>query len=248
MYRLTAKLAFALVLVGLSASLAAVVLPPYLPGSANLDAVRVRVVPELEQQLRQSGFAFGDPVHIRIFKEPRELELWIGGGARYSLFKTYPICSYSGGLGPKLKEGDRQSPEGFYRVTADRLNPNSNYHLSFNLGFPNAYDRAHRRTGSYLMVHGKCASIGCYAMTDAGIEEIYLLTEAALAAGQQAVDVHIFPFRMTDEKMAEFSHSEWIGFWENLKQGHDRFEAHGVPSSIDVAGRRYVFAEQTALD
>lgn len=236
------KVAGAVAVFCLCAAVAAVALPDWLPGTADLDAVRTRVVPELEQRLADQGFDLGDPVHIRIFKEPHALELWIQAGARYDLFETYPICSYSGDLGPKLKEGDRQAPEGFYHVTADRLNPNSRYHLSFNLGFPNAFDSAHDRTGSYLMVHGKCMSIGCYAMTDAGIEEIYLLTEAALEAGQEAVAVHVFPFRMTDEKMTEYADSQWIGFWENLKEGYDRFETDGVPPHVDVSERRYVFA------
>lgn len=241
-----AKLAGGVAVIGACAALAALALPSRLPGTADLEAVRERVVPQLAQRLADRGSSLGDPVHVRIFKASHELELWIAAGERYELFNTYPICTYSGDLGPKLKEGDRQSPEGFYRVTLDRLNPNSSYHLSFNLGFPNAFDRAHERTGSYLMVHGKCVSIGCYAMTDDGIEEIYLLTEAALEAGQEAVSVHVFPFRMTDETMADHSDSPWIGFWENLKEGHDHFETSGMPPRVGVADKRYVFDEPDA--
>ncbi|MEM8617038.1 MAG: L,D-transpeptidase family protein, partial [Pseudomonadota bacterium] len=141
----------------------------------------------------------GTETFIRIFKQENELELWLKAPNenQYELSKTFPICAWSGALGPKLREGDGQSPEGFYRVGLGSLNPNSSFHLSFNLGFPNAYDRAHGRTGSYLMVHGACASIGCYAMTDAGIEEIYAAVETTLRSGQTAVSVHVFPFRLT---------------------------------------------------
>jgi murein L,D-transpeptidase YafK len=105
--------------------------------------------------------ALGAPIYIRIFKEERELELWVQTPSdTYALFKTYPICNHSGGLGPKLKEGDRQSPEGFYTVTKSALNPNSSYHLSFNLGFPNRFDRSHNRTGSVLMVHATASPLG----------------------------------------------------------------------------------------
>ena len=93
--------------------------------------------------------------------------------AASTIFKTYPICSYSGGLGPKIQQGDRQAPEGFYLVSLEQLNPRSKYYLAFNVGFPNAYDRAYGRTGSNIMVHGDCTSSGCYAMTDAVMEEIY---------------------------------------------------------------------------
>ncbi|MDA4846010.1 L,D-transpeptidase family protein [Hoeflea poritis] len=212
-----------------------------IPGTANLDAVREIVVPELESRLAEQGLHFGAPIFIRIFKASSELELWVQDGAQYSLFKTYPICSYSGGLGPKLMEGDRQSPEGFYSVSARQLNPNSSYHLSFNLGFPNRYDRAHGRTGSFLMVHGKCVSIGCYAMTDGGIEEIYLIAEAALSGGQSAFDVHVFPFRMTEEALTDYAGSQWISFWQNLKEGHDLFEATRVPPTTGVVDGRYAF-------
>ena len=108
---------------------------------------------------------------------------------RFERFATYPICRWSGRLGPKFREGDRQAPEGFYTVDAEQLNPNSRMHRSFNLGFPNAYDQAHGRTGSFLMVHGGCASIGCYAVTDPAVDEIWRMVTAALEQGQAR-----FPF------------------------------------------------------
>ena len=132
-----------------------------------------------------------------MFKQESELELWMKNGERMALFQTYPICRWSGRLGPKLKIGDKQAPEGFYRIGRAQLNPNSRWHRSFNIGFPNAFDRAHRRTGTYFMVHGGCSSAGCYAMTNAQVDDIYRLVEAALAKGQKAVDMHAFPFRMT---------------------------------------------------
>ena len=184
---------------------------------------------------------FGSPVFIRIFKQSKELEVWVKRGRRFELFKTYPIHYFSGALGPKLKEGDRQAPEGFYYVPPSRLNPNSRFHLSFNLGYPNAYDRAQGRTGSALMVHGSTVSIGCFAMTDPLIEEIYTVVEAALKGGQSFVRVHIFPFRMTNENLSKQRSSMWFAFWSNLKEGHDHFEEHGTPPDVNVRSGRYAF-------
>lgn len=213
-----------------------------LPGSADMQAVRARLAPLLQSRLRAQGLQLGNPVFIRIFKESSELELWVASapGKPYALFKTYPICAFSGDLGPKLKEGDRQSPEGFYLVGRSQLNPRSNYHLSFNLGFPNAFDRHHGRTGSFLMVHGNCVSIGCYAMTNAGIEEIYLLVEAALEAGNSTVPVHVFPFRMTEANLKRHEASRWISFWTSLRSGHDAFEKTRVPPRITVESGAYL--------
>jgi len=201
-----------------------------------------RVAPILNDLFDSKGSALGAPVFIRILKEERVLDLFAQTqeGSFY-LIKTYPICNYSGTLGPKLQEGDNQSPEGFYFVTPDRLNPLSSYHLSFNIGFPNAYDRALGRTGSFLMVHGSCVSVGCYAMTDAGIEEIYTSVAAALAAKQKIVRVHIFPFAMTDTRLTQYVDHPWHGFWTNLKEGYDYFEQNRRPPNVEVANQRYVF-------
>jgi murein L,D-transpeptidase YafK len=147
----------------------------------------------------------------------------------------------SGRLGPKLAEGDAQAPEGFYEVTPRALNPNSAFHLSFNIGYPNAFDVANGRTGSWIMVHGGEASVGCFAMTDALVEEIYLVTEAALQKGQPAVPVHVFPFRMTEERMRAAGESEWLPFWENLREGHEHFELSHVPPVVRVEETHYVF-------
>ncbi len=194
----------------------------------------------IDGALAQKGLSFGSSVYIRIFKEEAELEVWLQNGARYDLFKTYPICKLSGTLGPKLREGDAQSPEGFYSVTRPKLNPASRYHRAFDIGYPNAYDRSQGRTGSFIMVHGNCVSIGCFAMTDEGIEEIYSLADAALAKGQQSFAVHVFPFRMTAEKTRRHADSTWAEFWSDLKEGYDAFEAKHVPPDVAVNGGRYV--------
>jgi murein L,D-transpeptidase YafK len=234
-------------------------LKPELLRSGADRAIRLvaRISPELGSRLRlgeqplasrlsAEGFSLGDAAFLRIFKEEHELEVWLKRGEAFALFRSYPICNWSGDLGPKLREGDGQSPEGFYAVGLRQLNPDSAYHLAFNLGFPNAYDQAHGRTGSYLMVHGDCLSIGCYAMTDTGIDDIYGIVEAALRAGQPEVPVHVFPFRMTAKNLASRDGHRWAGFWANLKEGHDRFEAARVPPSAHACGGRYAFDEHGA--
>ncbi len=195
----------------------------------------------LKKHFEQQQLTWGAAVHIRIYKATNELEVWVAKGAGFELFKNYPICTYSGKLGPKQATGDLQSPEGFYFVKPAQLNPWSQFHLSFNLGYPNAYDRSHGRTGSALMVHGDCVSIGCYAMTDALIEEIYTVMVAAFEAGQPFIRVHAFPFRMTADNMRAHQDSNWLPFWQNLKAGYDYFEQHNRPPNVEVAGGKYVF-------
>jgi murein L,D-transpeptidase YafK len=204
-----------------------------LPGTPALE--------NLPGRLADQGAKLGDPVLLRVFKREFELEVWLKHGPRFERFATYPICMWSGGLGPKERQGDRQAPEGFYTVDASQLNPNSKYHRSFNLGFPNAFDRAHDRTGSLLMVHGDCRSIGCYAMTDPVIDEIWTLTTAALQAGQKRFQVQLFPFRMTDANMARHARAPEAAFWQQLKQGHDLFTATQLPPEISVCRNRYAF-------
>lgn len=207
-------------------------------------AAEERVKPLLERDLEKLGSHFGAPVFMRIFKREKELELWVkSDSGNYRLFRAYPICTWSGDLGPKLREGDKQSPEGFYRVGAGQLNPQSSYHLSFNLGYPNAYDRAHARSGNFLMVHGSCVSIGCYAMGDDGIEEIYTLAAAALRNGQRQFEVHAFPFRLEQTSLDAESASPWHGFWSELKPAYDGFERTRRPPRIEVRGRHYAVTE-----
>ncbi|MDD3815255.1 MAG: murein L,D-transpeptidase [Desulfocapsaceae bacterium] len=212
-----------------------------IPRSEISSAAYQRLAPQLEQEMQNKNLHLGQPIFIRIFKEENELEIWVKKDLTYELFKTYTICKYSGELGPKLKEGDGQSPEGFYTVSVTALNPWSDFHLSFNLGYPNEFDRLHKRTGGALMVHGKCASVGCFAMNDFRIEEIYTIVDASLSAGQEKLPVHIFPFRMTWDKMAQNVNSPWIPFWENLKQGYDFFLGHRAPPEVTVEGQQYAF-------
>lgn len=191
--------------------------------------------------LGRKGMDASAPIFVRIFKEESELEVWkLRSDGRYYHFKTYPICNWSGKLGPKMRIGDKQAPEGFYSITYNQLNPNSKFHLAFNLGFPNAYDKSKHRTGQYLMVHGDCKSAGCYAMTDALIEEIYALSREALRGGQRKFDVHAYPFRMTDEKLYRHRKSKWFRFWRTLKRGYDYFEVNRIPPTIAVCERRYI--------
>ena len=197
--------------------------------------------PDLKQQLQQKGLMLGNPIFIRIFKAESELEVWVQKDKTFALFKTYPICKYSGELGPKLKEGDKQAPEGFYFVPPKQMNPNSDFHLAFNIGFPNKYDRAHDRTGSFIMVHGACSSIGCYAMTDPFIEEIYLLAQEAFNKDQDFFRVHAFPFRMTEANMNKYKTHKWIEFWQNLKDGYDYFETKRIPPNVEVENKQYIF-------
>lgn len=182
------------------------------------------------------------PILMRVFKVECELEVWKQDrSGRYALLKTYPVCKWSGDLGPKIVEGDRQTPEGFYDITPAQMNPNSEFFLSFNLGFPNAFDRAHGRTGTHLMVHGDCSSSGCYAMTDAQILEIYALAREAFASGQRSFQVQAYPFRMTPDNMARRRDSPHLAYWRMLKEGNDHFEVTRLEPRVGVCEGRYVF-------
>jgi murein L,D-transpeptidase YafK len=182
------------------------------------------------------------PILARIFKEEAEMEVWKKNrNGEYALLKTYPICRWSGDLGPKKKEGDRQAPEGFYTITPGQMNPASNYYLAFNTGFPNAYDRAWGYTGSELMVHGDCSSRGCYAMTDEQIQEIYALARESFFGGQNAFQLQAFPFRMTALNMAKHRNNLNFAFWKMLKEGYDNFEATKQEPKVAVCEKRYVF-------
>ena len=191
--------------------------------------------------LGKKGMDAQSPIFIRIFKEESELEVWKEReDGRFYHFKTYPICNWSGDLGPKLKYGDRQAPEGFYAITREQMNPDSRYHLAMNLGFPNAYDRAQQRTGEFLMIHGKCKSAGCYAMTDALMEEIYAIARESFLGGHDGFQVHAFPFRMTAENMARHAHHEAHAFWVTMKEAYDYFELTRQLPTIAVCNRHYV--------
>lgn len=211
------------------------------PGKRSLPGPeKAKIRTELHKKLREKGLAPRSPIYVRIFKQSRELEVWVKKGKRYKLFHVFPICFFSGSLGPKLKRGDFQAPEGFYSVARRQLNPASSYHLSFNVGYPNRYDRAHKRTGSAIMVHGSCVSAGCFAMTDDGVERIYILAEDALKGGQRAFDVHIYPFRMSDENMKRFDKPAQRDFWQELQPGYAAFEQNKIPPRVKVVNGRYL--------
>jgi murein L,D-transpeptidase YafK len=181
------------------------------------------------------------PIFVRIFKEESELEVWkLKADGRFYHFKTYPICNWSGELGPKLKQGDRQAPEGFYTVSREQMNPDSKFHLAMNLGYPNAFDRAHGRTGEFLMIHGKCKSAGCYAMTDALMEEIYAIARESFLGGHDTFEVHAFPFRMTPANMGRQADHAAYPFWMTLKEGYDYFELTRQLPAVAVCNRHYV--------
>jgi murein L,D-transpeptidase YafK len=182
------------------------------------------------------------PILIRIYKEESTLEVWKQDRTgKFALLKSHPICKFSGKLGPKIVQGDHQAPEGFYDITPEQMNPLSSEYLSFNIGFPNAFDRSLGRTGSFLMVHGGCRSVGCYAMTDYEMEEIYGLVEEAFKGGQDKIQLQAFPFRMTTQTLARHADDPNAPFWQVLKMGSDAFFATGRPPSVAVCDQHYVF-------
>ncbi|WP_416409471.1 L,D-transpeptidase family protein [Agrobacterium rosae] len=218
--------------------------------SMGLDSAD-RAPPKLSSKVAASMSAKGmkpeSPVLVRIFKQESELEVWkVDKSGSYALFKTYPMCRWSGKLGPKTKSGDRQAPEGFYHVSAGMLNPNSQYFVSFNLGYPNRLEAALGYTGEALMVHGACSSSGCYAMTDQQIGEIYAIVDRALKGGQNQFQVQAYPFRMTARNMAAYKDDANFPFWKTLKEGYDTFELTKRQPKVSVCGRRYVFNSEFA--
>jgi murein L,D-transpeptidase YafK len=239
-----------ILLVGAAISVAAL-----LAGCGGLKPGNAKAMAPLKQEtvskLASLGSSPGAAMMVRIFKESSELEVWKQtANGSYKLFKSYEICAWSGVLGPKIKEGDRQSPEGFYTVTPGLMNPNSNYYLAFNTGFPNKFDRAYGRTGSDLMVHGDCSSRGCYSMTDESIAEIYALARESFKGGNASFQLQIYPFRMSAQNLAKHADNPNMSFWKDIKEGYDRFEISKAPVSWDVCNKEYVFDVPggTALD
>jgi murein L,D-transpeptidase YafK len=200
------------------------------------------IPPKLLADISDRNMDVGSPILVRVFKSESELEVWKQDrSGRYALLKTYPICKWSGDLGPKVKEGDRQAPEGFYDITPAQMNPNSQFYLAFNMGYPNAFDRAHDRNGAHLMVHGDCSSRGCYAMTDEQIQEIFALGRESFFGGQKSFQIQAYPFRMTAANMAKHRNNPNIPFWRMLKEGNDHFEVTRLEPKVDVCEKRYVF-------
>jgi len=205
--------------------------------------------PEMLGALDQKNMPKDSPILVRIFKEESELEVWKqNSSARFELLKVYPICRWSGELGPKAKEGDRQAPEGFYTITPGLMNPNSNYYLAINIGFPNAYDKANGYSGAFLMIHGDCSSRGCYAMTDEQIGEIYSLARESFLGGQKSFQIQAYPFRMTATNLARHRTNPNMAFWKMIKEGNDHFEVTHLEPRVDVCERHYVFDAQQPAD
>ena len=212
------------------------------PALRSLQPLSPQMLAEIERQ----NMSKESPILVRLFKEESELEVWKEDrSGRYALLKTYPICRWSGELGPKVKEGDRQAPEGFYTITPSLMNPNSSYYLAINTGFPNAYDRANGRTGAFLMIHGDCSSRGCYAMTDEQIAEIYALARESFFGGQRSFQLQAYPFRMTPLNLAKHRNSPHMAFWRMLKQGNDHFEVTRQEPKVEVCDKHYVFDAET---
>ncbi|GAC1332443.1 MAG: murein L,D-transpeptidase [Beijerinckiaceae bacterium] len=211
-------------------------------GGLNNSRAYQAIAPQTLALMAEKGTSKQAPMLIRTYKKEAEFEIWkMGSDGRYALLKTYPMCRWSGQLGPKVKEGDRQVPEGFYAITPGQMNPNSAYYLSFNVGYPNAYDRAHGASGGAIMVHGACSSAGCFSMTDQQIAEIYAVARESFAGGQREIQMESFPFRMTPENFAKHRADPNIAFWKQLKEGADNFEVTKLEPAVGVCGRRYVF-------
>ncbi|OYW37189.1 MAG: hypothetical protein B7Z45_05630 [Azorhizobium sp. 12-66-6] len=225
------------------AATAAVVLAGCNGGAGDVSARSQQPLsPKTLALIEEKGMTPSSPILVRVFKQEAELEVWKQTTTgTFALLKSYPICRWSGELGPKVKVGDRQAPEGFYTITPGQMNPNSNYYLSFNLGFPNAFDRSYGRTGEFLMVHGDCSSAGCYSMTDEQMAEIYALARDSFAGGQRSFQVQALPFRMTPTNMAKHRNNPNMPFWKNLKEGADHFEVTQREPKVNVCERRYVF-------
>jgi murein L,D-transpeptidase YafK len=202
-----------------------------LPGTPNIS--------RFDDRLKDLGVSAGAAVFIRVFKAESELELWLQKGSRFELFATYPVCHWSGTLGPKITEGDKQTPEGVYTVTARQMHASARHPKALNLGFPNVLDRHLERNGSYILIHGGCGSVGCFGMTNPVIDEIFTLARDALKDGQDTIHVHSFPFRLTAENLRAHANNQWHGFWSDLRTIYDAFNATKRVPRVTVCGDRY---------
>ena len=203
--------------------------------------------PEVISLMQSKGMSKEDPILVRVFKQESTLEVWKRDqSGRFAMLKSYPLCTWGGTLGPKIREGDKQSPEGFYTITPGRMNPNSQFHLAYDVGYPNAFDRAWGRTGAAIMVHGNCVnSAGCFIVTDEQVEELYALAREAFNGGQKSFQLQAYPFRMTGENLAKHRKNGNMAFWRNIKEGYDQFEVTKLEPKVDVCEKKYVFGART---
>jgi len=217
-----------------------------LPGSGDrAEMAALRVAPLLEAELSVMDLKLGDPVFLRIFKEEQALEVWMKPAQddEFQHYKTYRLCRPAGSPGPRVARGDQQAPEGFYYATLRSLRPRHRYHLGFDIGFPNAYDRHHGRSGERVFVQGACVGQGSLALANPSMEEVYTLAAAALESGQEFFRIHCFPFRMSDRRMNRVLEKppEWLDFWANLKEGYDYFEILRRPPNTTLVQGEYFF-------
>jgi murein L,D-transpeptidase YafK len=232
----------------LTTALAAALTPVWCFGE-DVNPLPAKAIKELPRQLlsliKQKKMPKYSAILMRVFKEEAELEVWKQDATgRFQLLKVFPICRWSGDIGPKEHEGDRQTPEGFYTITPELMNPNSNFYLAINTGFPNAFDKANARDGSFLMIHGDCSSSGCYSMTDEQMGEIYSLARDSFLGGHSSFQIQAYPFRLTPANLARHRTNPHVAFWQMLKIGNDHFEATHLEPKVDVCDRRYVFDAQ----
>jgi murein L,D-transpeptidase YafK len=213
-----------------------------LPDSPKAAHIRDSIWPVLNKQLHLQKFPAPARIYMRIFKEESMMELWVQDQKQFRLFRQFPICAYTGGLGTKTRDRDGKSPEGFYTITPKQLNPVSHYQLAINIGYPNDLEKLRGYTGNSIMIHGSCRSIGCYAMTDLEINEIYTLVYKAFEGGQQKIELAIFPFRMDSLHMKAFKADPNMPFWKSLKPGYDLFQQAHLPPAIWVKKKNYAFA------
>ena len=216
--------------------------PDYLAGAKVRQAVKNREA-VVRAMVKERGLPYPPRrLFLRAFKRDMELEVWAQGkkDAPYTLLKTYDICAAAGELGPKRRAGDHQVPEGYYRVSA--INRYTRFHLGLTVSYPNASDRILGRKGALggeIMIHGDCASLGCLAMTDPGIEEIYLLAARTYLGGGRHIPLHIFPTRLTLEGFSWLisAHPDRPAlhrFWRGLQPGYQHFEEHRKPPRVRV--------------
>ena len=215
----------------------------YLPDSPLAKKEREKLWPIITKERIEKGLKANSPIYIRVFKLENQLELWVKSGNKFVLFHTYNICSYSGGLGTTVREGGGKSPEGFYEITPTQLNPVSHYYLAINIGYPNKLETAKGYTGNAIMIHGDCVSIGCYAMTNEGIAQIYTQVYMAFKNGQHKINLDIFPFRMNEQNMDAYKDDPSIEFWKTLKKGYDLFNQKLIPTDAEVKHNEYYFKD-----